>query len=172
MFSITFPGMEVTQQPIGPLSILLALLEDGCDICLFPVIRDLLKSPGLFKETLDLCMPSWLECSLILAQKLFPGSWRQGSVYCSYISAESAAPPPHLGPEGPPSMAALQSLCTQLLLVSHQLHVLVCRHLRRAARYSVVRRAVQEPPPAYCTTGTSSPPPHAFSALQVVVILP
>lgn len=89
MFPITFLGMEVTQESIVPWSILLALLEDGCDVCLFPVIRDLLQSPGIFKEMLarplstpgcilsgpvDLHMPNWLKCSLIPAQKLFPSS--------------------------------------------------------------------------------------------------
>lgn len=57
-----FPGMEVTQQPIVPWSILLALLEDGCDICLFPVIRDLLQSPGLFKEMLANPLKHFLVC--------------------------------------------------------------------------------------------------------------
>lgn len=77
---------------------------------------------------------------LILAQKLFPGSWWQGGVYCSYTSTESASPSPHLGLEGPSSMAAEQPSCAQLFLVSPQLHAVACRHLGQTASSCVQQR--------------------------------
>lgn len=47
---MSFPGMEVTQQPtVPPWSF---LLGEECDFCLFPGVRDLLQSLGLFREVL------------------------------------------------------------------------------------------------------------------------
>lgn len=46
---MSFPGMEVTEQPTVPQNF---LLGEGCGVCLFPGFRDLLQSPRLFKEVL------------------------------------------------------------------------------------------------------------------------